>query len=453
MRGKVIVLSLLTATMSCGSIYGSDAFNGMSTGEQAEVAGAYIEEIIKDIQNNYYGGNVTTDQLVQAAIKGMAGQLDEYSQYIDIDEYNSIKSEAMTTHYAPDFECEFKDNGYPVIKDIKDNSVNYRQGLRTGDEIREINGISAYGIGEDEYQGIVVQTSNSTISMKIASTGAIKKLDVMVSKIDTSSVEVLDMTGLGSKNQNYDDRTIGYVKVKDFTESVGDEFHQAVVKLQASGVKKLIIDLRGNTGGYVDSAIDMAKQIVPEGVIITTKDKQGKETVYNSDLKVRPFEKYVILVDNNTASAAEIVASAMQDSGVAKIVGEKTFGKGIMQSVTAYEGFGVLKMTTQEYTTRLGRIINGIGITPDISIDRLKFVSETDSVDSKNVEAVMKFLGYKVDKENTVAKDIGRYQLEMGLTVTYTLDKATVNAINLEIYKDMLNNDRALTAGYLSLLS
>lgn len=453
MRGKVIVLSLLTATMSCGSIYGSDAFNGMSTGEQAEVAGAYIEEIIKDIQNNYYGGNVTTDQLVQAAIKGMAGQLDEYSQYIDIDEYNSIKSEAMTTHYAPDFECEFKDNGYPVIKEIKKNSVNYRQGLRTGDEIREINGISAYGIGEDEYQGIVVQTSNSTISMKIASTGAIKKLDVMVSKIDTSSVEVLDMTGLGSKNQNYDDRTIGYVKVKDFTESVGDEFHQAVVKLQASGVKKLIIDLRGNTGGYVDSAIDMAKQIVPEGVIITTKDKQGKETVYNSDLKVRPFEKYVILVDNNTASAAEIVASAMQDSGVAKIVGEKTFGKGIMQSVTAYEGFGVLKMTTQEYTTRLGRIINGIGITPDISIDRLKFVSETDSVDSKNVEAVMKFLGYKVDKENTVAKDIGRYQLEMGLTVTYTLDKATVNAINLEIYKDMLNNDRALTAGYLSLLS
>ena len=197
----------------------------------------------------------------------------------------------------------------------------------------------------------------------------------------------------------------------------------------------------------------LAKQIVPEGVIITTKDKQGKETVYKSDLKIRPFEKYVILVDNNTASAAEIVASAMQDSGVAKIVGEKTFGKGIMQSVTAYEGLGVLKMTTQEYTTRLGRIINGIGITPDISIDRLKFVSETDTLDSKNVESAVKFLGYKIDKDNTVAKDLGMYQLEMGLPVTYVLDKATVSAINLEIYNDMINNDRALTAGYLSLLS
>lgn len=159
--------------------------------------------------------------------------------------------------------------------------------------------------------------------MKIASTGAIKKMDIMLTRIDTSSVEVVAMSKLGGKNQNYDDKSIGYVKVKEFTENVGNEFQQAVVKLQASGAKKLIIDLRGNTGGYVDAAIAMAKQIVPEGVIITTKDKQGKETVYKSDLKIRPFEKYVILVDNNTASAAEIVASAMQDSGVAKIVGEK----------------------------------------------------------------------------------------------------------------------------------
>ena len=433
MRGKVITSALLTVVLSCSSVYGSEAFDNMSTSEQAQTAGAYIEEIIKDIQNNYYGGNVTTDQLVQAAIKGMTGQLDEYSQYIDIDEYNAIKADSASTHYAPDFKCEFNDNGYPIIK--------------------EISNISAYGIGVDEYQTLVTKNSSSTVSMKIASTGAIKKMDVKLTRVDNSSVEVVAMSKLSGKNQNYDDKTIGYVKVKEFTENVGSEFQQAVAKLQASGAKKLIIDLRGNTGGYVDAAIAMAKQIVPEGVIISTKDKQGKETVYKSDLKVRPFEKYVILVDNNTASAAEIVASAMQDSGVAKIVGEKTFGKGIMQSVTAYEGLGVLKMTTQEYTTRLGRIINGIGITPDISIDRLKFVSETDTLDSKNVESAVKFLGYKIDKENTVAKDLGMYQLEMGLPVTYVLDKATVSAINLEIYNDMINNDRALTAGYLSLLS
>ena len=453
MRGKVITSALLTVVLSCSSVYGSEAFDNMSTSEQAQTAGAYIEEIIKDIQNNYYGGNVTTDQLVQAAIKGMTGQLDEYSQYIDIDEYNAIKADSASTHYAPDFKCEFNDNGYPIIKEISRNSVAYKQGLREGDEIREISNISAYGIGVDEYQTLVTKNSSSTVSMQIASTGAIKKMDVKLTRVDNSSVEVVAMSKLSGKNQNYDDKTIGYVKVKEFTENVGSEFQQAVAKLQASGAKKLIIDLRGNTGGYVDAAIAMAKQIVPEGVIISTKDKQGKETVYKSDLKVRPFEKYVILVDNNTASAAEIVASAMQDSGVAKIVGEKTFGKGIMQSVTAYEGLGVLKMTTQEYTTRLGRIINGIGITPDISIDRLKFVSETDTLDSKNVESAVKFLGYKRDKENTVAKDLGMYQLEMGLPVTYVLDKATVSAINLEIYNDMINNDRALTAGYLSLLS
>ena len=317
MRGKVITSALLTVVLSCSSVYGSEAFDNMSTSEQAQTAGAYIEEIIKDIQNNYYGGNVTTDQLVQAAIKGMTGQLDEYSQYIDIDEYNAIKADSASTHYAPDFKCEFNDNGYPIIKEISRNSVAYKQGLREGDEIREISNISAYGIGVDEYQTLVTKNSSSTVSMKIASTGAIKKMDVKLTRVDNSSVEVVAMSKLSGKNQNYDDKTIGYVKVKEFTENVGSEFQQAVVKLQASGAKKLIIDLRGNTGGYVDAAIAMAKQIVPEGVIISTKDKQGKETVYKSDLKVRPFEKYVILVDNNTASAAEIVASAMQDSGVA----------------------------------------------------------------------------------------------------------------------------------------
>lgn len=453
MRGKVVSAALLTVALSCGSVYGSEAFDNMTTGEQAQAAGAYIEEIIKDIQNNFYGRDISTDKLVEAAIKAMATELDEYSQYIDMDEYKKIKADAVTSCYAPDFICRFDDNGFPVIKEIENNSVTYRQGLRTGDEIREISGISAYGIGEDEYNSLVSKDINVPVSMKIASTGAIKKMDILLTKQNKDSVEVISMEKLSGKGQKYDDRTIGYVRIRDFSENVGEEFRQAVVKLQSSGVKKLIIDLRGNTGGYVDAAIDMSKQIVPEGVIITTKDKAGNETVYKSDLKVRPFEKYAVLVDNNTASASEIVASAMQDSGVAKIVGEQTFGKGIMQSVTAYEGLGVLKMTTQEYTTRLGRIINGVGITPDISIDRLQFVSETDELSSKNVVAAIKFLGYKIDAENTVSRNLGRYQLEMGLPVTNILDKATVSAINMEIYNDMINNDRSVTAGYLSLLS
>ena len=217
MRGKVIASALLTVVLGCSSVYGSDAFDNMSTSEQAQTAGVYLEEIIKDIQNNYYGGNVTTDQLVQAAIKGMTGQLDEYSQYIDIDEYNAIKADSASTHYAPDFKCEFNDNGYPVIKEINRNSVTYKQGLRDGDEIREISNISAYGIGVDEYQTLVTKTTSSTVSMKIASTGAIKKMDIMLTRIDTSSVEVVAMSKLGGKNQNYDDKSIGYVKVKEFT--------------------------------------------------------------------------------------------------------------------------------------------------------------------------------------------------------------------------------------------
>ena len=124
--------------------------------------------------------------------------------------------------------------------------------------------------------------------MKIASTGAIKKMDVKLTRVDNSSVEVVAMSKLSGKNQNYDDKTIGYVKVKEFTENVGSEFQQAVVKLQASGAKKLIIDLRGNTGGYVDAAIAMAKQIVPEGVIIFLGMKE-REKVFSSLFWYSPF--------------------------------------------------------------------------------------------------------------------------------------------------------------------
>lgn len=453
MRGKAIALALTFTLAGSTGTFASQAFNDMTSSEQAQAAGVYIEEIIKDIQSNYYGDEVSTDRLVQAAIKGIAGELDEYSQYIDIDEYNSIKEKSSTVYYAPDFSCEFNENGYPVIKEIKKTAANYRQGLREGDEIREISGISAYGIGSDEYETLVTKTGNAPVNMKIANTGTIKKIDVTLSRINNSSVEVISLSGMANKLNGYEDKTIGYMKIKEFSDNTGEDFRKAVVSLQNSGVKKVIIDLRGNTGGYVNSAIDVAKQVVPEGIIITAKDKKGNTTVYKSDLKVRPFERYAVLVDSDTASSSEILASALQESGVAKIVGEKTFGKGIMQSVTEYEGLGVLKMTTQEYTTRLGRIINGIGITPDISISKLKFVSEQDSMDSQNVEAAIRFLGYRIDADNSVEKDIGRYQLEMGLDVTYKLDKATVNAINLEIYNDMINNDRALTAGYLSLLS
>jgi hypothetical protein len=110
-------------------------------------------------------------------------------------------------------------------------------------------------------------------------------------------------------------------------------------------------------------------------------------------------------------------------------------------------------MTTLEYTSRLGKTINGVGVTPDVSVDKVLFIEETDSLDSSKVISAIRFLGYRVDENNTVARNIGKYQAELGIPVTYKLNAATVSAINMEIYDKLTENDRILSAGYLSLLS
>jgi carboxyl-terminal processing protease len=322
-----------------------------------------------------------------------------------------------------------------------------------GDYISSIDGVSTYGIGEEEYDSLVTKTKITNIHVKVKQGGNGADFDIPLKRVISKSVLVREMSDFNSTSQKFDSADVGYIQISVFSKNTAKEFSDAISTLKSSGKKRLILDLRGNTGGYVDEAIDVCKQIVPKGPIISTKSKNGTVTTYSSDLSKTPFEKCVILVDSNTASASEIVASAMQDSGAGIIVGEQTFGKGVMQSVMDFESLGVLKMTTLEYTSRLGKTINGVGVTPDVSVDKVLFIEETDSLDSSKVISAIRFLGYRVDENNTVARNIGKYQAELGIPVTYKLNAATVSAINMEIYDKLTENDRILSAGYLSLLS
>lgn len=436
--------------------YASD-FDTMTDAEKAQAVGVYVEEVIKYINENYIGEKeVDAEKLMHAAIKAMASELDEYSDYLTPEEYADIKESESKLWYSPDFVCMFNEDGYPIITSIKNSSKAYQAGLREGNAIRSIDGLSAYGIGEEEYNSLVTQSDAVPIKMKISTGGSIvSEINVPVSLIVTPTVVSYDIAnaGKGAESIKFDDPSVGYIKITTFSNGTADEFRTIAEQLKNKKCTKLILDLRGNTGGYVDEAIKIAQMIVPEGTIITTRDKMGNGNVYTSNLKDSPFQKYVVLVDSMTASSAEIVASAMQDSGAATIVGEQTYGKGVMQSVMDFSDAGVIKMTTQEYITRNGKKINGIGITPDVNIHKIMFLAEDSTLDNSDVIAAMKFLGFRIDEKNSVEKAIGSYQAEIGLPVTYKIDKSTVNAINLEIYEDMINNDRILTAGYLNILS
>lgn len=450
---KRLILCFAAVLIMTASVWAED-MSGMTPQEQADTAGAYFGEIIKYIQENYMGGEVDTDELVHAAVRAVVGELDEYSDYLTNEEYAFVKESERTVWYAPEFECDFSGGGYPVISELATSSKAYQDGIRVGDEIRAIKGVSSYAIGEEEYFDSVTSDIAETIDMRIARGDNIKDYSINLVKNELHSVTAVnDMSTFDSSSQKYTDGSVGYIKISTFINNTSSDFTKALNDFRAAGKTKLILDLRGNTGGYVDEAINVAKQIVPSGIIISTRDKKGNITTYTSDLKVKPYEECVVLVDSLTASSAEIVASAMQDSGAATIVGEQTYGKGVMQSVMEFDDIGVVKMTTLEYSSRYGKKINGIGITPDITVDKILFVSEEDALDSENVIEALRFLGFRVDENNSVERNLGRYQSEMGLEVTYKLDGPTVSAMNYEIYTELMESDRILAIGYMNLLA
>lgn len=448
-----ICAALLMTVSAVNFVYADESLSDMTPQEQADTAGAYIGEIIKYIQENYVGSEVDTESLIHAAIKAVVGELDDYSDYLTPEEYKLVKESERTVWYAPEFTCDFSGGGYPVIAEISNTSKAYQDGIRQGDEIRSIKDVSSYAIGEEEYTASVTSDIAESIAMKIARGDTVKEYSINLVRNEFHSVTAVnDMTQFNTKSQKFNDASVGYIKISTFTNNTSEDFTRALNDFTRAGKTKLILDLRGNTGGYVEEAISVAQQIVPSGIIITARDKKGNITTYRSELKTKPYEKCVVLVDSLTASAAEIVASAMQDSGAGKVVGEQTYGKGVMQSVMSFDDIGVVKMTTMEYSSRYGKKINGIGITPDVTVDKILFVSEDDDLNSENVISAIRFLGFRVDENNTVERNIGRYQAEMGLDVTYKLDSATVSAMNYEIYTELVESDRVLAVGYINLL-
>ncbi|HAG04628.1 MAG TPA: hypothetical protein DCG28_04220 [Lachnospiraceae bacterium] len=452
MKRKFLAFAAVFVLISGRSVFAESVFDGMTDEEKTQAAGVYLQEIIKYVNENYVGEPVDIETLVNGAVNGITQQLDSYSAYLPQKDYDDIKAAEKAEWFSPDFSCSFNEDGYPVIVAIEKGSKNYGQGIRKGDTIQKINGLSAYGIGQEEYESLVNVDKDGKVTMTIARGYSGLTYNLLLTQKKKASVTVRAISEFNTDKYTYSSKKIGYIKISSFSSDTANEFSKAIATLKQQGITSVILDLRGNTGGYVDEAIAVARLIVPMGKIITTKDKAGKTVEYTSNLQKPPFDYCAVLVDGMTASASEIVASALQDSKAAKIVGEQTFGKGVMQSVMEFEGLGVVKMTTLEYTSRSGKTINGVGITPDIGVDKILFLDENEPVTDDKVTAALKYIGFKVDKENTNERNIGRFQVEEGLPVTYKLDAKTVNAINLEIYSELLQSDRILTAGYMYLL-
>lgn len=322
-------------------------------------------KVWNSINEKYPSASKITDQnRVYGAISGLVGSLnDPYSVFFKPDEAKSFKDEIAGNFEGIGLEVGMKDKVLTVIAPLKDTPA-YRANMRPGDKIIKIDNTVTSDLSIDEAIKMIRGPKGTPVTLTILRNPDQKPKEIAIIR-DTIIIPTLD-TELGGNG-------IYIIKLYSFDANSANLFREAMIKFAASRSDKLLLDLRGNPGGYLDAAVDIASWFLPSGKIIVTEDYGNNKAPdvmrskgYNLfDNKL----KFVILIDSGSASASEIVAGAMQDNGRAKIVGSKSFGKGSVQELVDITPTTILKITIAKWLTPNGTSISEKGLTPDYPVE------------------------------------------------------------------------------------
>lgn len=316
---------------------------------------------IKKIINEDFLGEVDETKLTEAAIKGyVEGLDDEYTEYFTKEEMEEFKTETEGNYVGIGIYMlkNTKDNNIIVLSAIKGSPAE-EAGLKTGDIIKKVN--------DKEYTAEEFEKIASDIKGKA---GSKVKLEIqrgeetLTFEIERKKIELYPIESEVLEND------IGYINISSFCEDCSSKFKENYDKLKKKNIKSLVIDLRNNGGGIVDEALEILDSVLDkDSIMLITANKKGEEKIEKAKKKPTIEVPIVVLVNENTASSSEIFAAALKENNKAKIIGTKTYGKGVIQeSITLSDGSGI-KITTEEYYTPNRNKINKIGITPDIEVD------------------------------------------------------------------------------------
>jgi carboxyl-terminal processing protease len=320
-------------------------------------------ELLEDtIEEQYYLEPVSDEEKQAGIYKGLVASLgDPYSEYYTAEELDSIMEQMEGTYYGIGAYISLDEElGLPKVAGVISNSPAEEADLRADDLIYEVDGVSTYGLTLTKTVSMIKGPDGTEVKLTIYREGEPDYLyvDLTRRRVDTPNVEYEMME---------DD--IGYIRVIEFGDSAVDQFAEALATVKGSDMKGLIIDLRDNPGGSLAAVVDMCRMILPEGMIVYTEDKQGKRQEFTCDGKRQLQVPLVVLVDGNSASASEIMAGAIKDHGIGKLVGTTTFGKGIVQQVMPLRDGSAIKLTISAYYTPNGYNIHGTGIEPNVECE------------------------------------------------------------------------------------
>lgn len=314
---------------------------------------------IKNVLYELYDGKIDNGAIEEGAIKGMTSALnDPYTVFMDKKEYTEFNTQTEGNYSGVGLQVQSKDNKI-VIVDIFEESPAKKAGLLPRDEIEKVNGTAVSGKELDKAVTMMKGQEGTEVTLTLFREEK-GNFDV---KLKRAKINMVTVKG------EMLDNNIGYVAVSMFDENTSKNFKKELDTLSSKGAKAFILDLRGNPGGLLDECVDMVSNFVPKDkVIVSTIDKYKREKKYNSTGGKYVGTPLVLLTDAGSASASEIFSGAIRDYKAGTLVGEKTFGKGVVQTVLETGEGTALKVTVSKYYTPNGENIHGTGIKPDVEV-------------------------------------------------------------------------------------
>ena len=340
---------------------GKDNKSNVTIGSSSNLE-KYLKKIKATIDKYYlWQDDIEEEKLETGAVEGyVAGLGDEYTEYIPADEMEEYKENIVGNFVGIGiYMIADKDEGRVVVYYPIPESPAESAGIKAGDMIISVDGTEYTSSDFENISDYIKGEEGTTVNLVVERDGERLSFDIVREKINTNpiTIEMLD-------------NNIGYLKLPSFDEETAGDFEDKVKELKSKGAKSLIIDLRNNGGGIVEEATDIADSLLEKGqTIISTVDNQDKKEITYSKKDPDFTMPVVLLVNENSASASEILACSLQDNERAKIVGTKTFGKGIIQTLLSLNDGSGLKITTEEYYTPKGTTIHKVGITPDEEVE------------------------------------------------------------------------------------
>jgi len=368
--------------------------------EQAQLFAEVLEHVKRD-----YFEPIDDATLLENAIRGMVGDLDPHSEYLNASEYRDIRISTTGSYTGVGIEVAEINNTIRVISPIA-GSPAARSGIRSGDELVAVDGLAIESGRLNDAMGRLRGHVGSRVRLSVLRDGAVIEHDLQRQIIRVASVHK------ESLNPSY-----GYIRINQFSDNTARELSLAVDELQeANGgmLDGLVLDLRNNPGGVLDSAVDVSDLFLDSGIIVTADGRSVESRFTRSAHRgdILDGASMMVLVNGGSASASEIVAGALQDHNRATIIGTATFGKGLVQTVVPLSKGRAIKLTTSRYYTPSGDSIHGIGITPDVlveetpgfpdlslsgGLDREADTQLAEALTQLQARAVIDDLGYRLD--------------------------------------------------------